>query len=149
MKAANLGKLGFVTEGPKGPHLPRGGLGDENDAGITRIMRTVYAIFSAAGLLLPSYCFARHFTNPSAGGWSAFWAAPWSSWVQAGFSWDLVLTAMVALTWIVTGYRGSHPGRRWLYVVAAFGVGICFALPLYLWREESRRLREQEKKSEE
>jgi hypothetical protein len=110
------------------------------------MMRRVYAIFSVAGFLLPSYCFARHFTNPDAGGWSAFWAAPWSSWVQAGFSWDLILTAMVAITWILARSRQSHPWRGWLYVVAAFGVGICFALPLFLWSEESRRLREREKK---
>jgi hypothetical protein len=110
------------------------------------MMRWVYAIFSVAGFLLPSYCFAKHFTNPNAGGWSAFWAAPWSSWVQAGFSWDLILTAMVAITWILAQSRQRYPWRGWLYVVAAFGVGICFALPLFLWSEESRRLREREKK---
>jgi FtsH-binding integral membrane protein len=100
-------------------------------------MRYVYGVLSIAGLILPMVCFGIHFTRAGERGWPEFWAAPFATWVISGFSWDLMLTATACTFWMANeSKRLKIKGFAW-HFVAIFLVGICFALPTFLYRREA------------
>lgn len=100
-------------------------------------MRIIYGVLSIAGLILPMVCFGTHFTRAGERGWPEFWAAPFATWVIAGFSWDLILTATACTIWMANeSKRLKIKGFVW-HFLAIFLVGICFALPTFLYRREA------------
>jgi len=100
-------------------------------------MKTFYAIASGFGLLLPIFCFSKHFIGRGDSAWPEFFAAPFSTWVLSGFTWDLLLTATVRTIWMsIEARRLKIPGFYW-HFAAIFLVGICFALPTFLLRREA------------
>ena len=99
-------------------------------------MRLFYGILSAAGFLLPVICFSLHFTRRGETAWSEFFAAPFATWVVSGFTWDLLVTATAAAVWMKSeSSRLKMAGFGW-HFIAMFAVGICFALPTFLFRRE-------------
>jgi hypothetical protein len=100
-------------------------------------MRFVYGVLSFLGLLLPVVCFTNHFVFRGESAWTEFFAAPFATWVISGFSWDLILTATACTIWMVSeSKRLKMRGFVW-HFIAIFLVGICFALPTFLYRRES------------
>lgn len=100
------------------------------------MMRNVYAVLSVAGLILPMVCFGIHFGRGGEGAWGTFFAAPFASWVISGFSWDLMLTATACTIWMASeSKRLAIRGFVWHFLLI-FLVGICFALPTFLYRRE-------------
>ncbi len=100
-------------------------------------MRVFYGSLSVAGFLLPILCFSLHFTRRGETAWSEFFAAPFATWVISGFTWDLLITAMAATVWMRSETRRlKMPGFGW-HFLAIFAVGICFALPTFLFRREA------------
>ncbi len=101
------------------------------------MLRYVYAALSVAGLILPMVCFGFHFTRGGEQAWGEFFAAPFATWVISGFSWDLMLTATACTIWMASECkRLSIRGFFWHFALI-FLVGICFALPTFLYRRES------------
>ena len=99
-------------------------------------MRLFYGILSAAGFLLPVICFSLHFNRRGETAWSEFFAAPFATWVVSGFTWDLLVTATAAAVWMKSeSSRLKMTGFGW-HFIAIFAVGICFALPTFLFRRE-------------
>jgi hypothetical protein len=99
-------------------------------------MRTVYLILSLLGFMMPMICFGIHFTSRGPTAWPEFFAAPFANWVISGFSWDLLITASAATIWMQReAKRLRIPGFHWHFVLI-FLVGICFALPTFLYRRE-------------
>jgi len=100
-------------------------------------MRLFYGILSVAGLILPMICFGIHFTRSGQNAWPEFWAAPFATWVISGFSWDLMLTATACTAWMASeSKRLKIKGFAW-HFATIFLVGICFALPTFLFRREN------------
>jgi hypothetical protein len=109
---------------------------DEMLKGDERMLRYVYAALSVVGLILPMVCFGIHFTRAGEQAWGEFFAAPFATWVISGFSWDLMLTATACTIWMATeSKRLGMRGFVWHFAVI-FLVGICFALPTFLYRRE-------------
>ncbi|MFM8572558.1 MAG: DUF2834 domain-containing protein, partial [Pirellula sp.] len=55
----------------------------------------------------------------------------------SGFSWDLIITATVCTIWMgIESKRLRMKGFIW-HFLGIFLVGICFALPTFLFRRES------------
>lgn len=99
-------------------------------------MRYVYLVLSIIGLLMPMICFGVHFTSRGEQAWSEFFAAPFATWVISGFSWDLMITATTVTIWMQhEARRLKIPGFYWHFALI-FLVGICFALPTFLYRRE-------------
>jgi hypothetical protein len=99
-------------------------------------MRTVYGILSILGLIAPMVCFGIHFGGGGENAWGEFFAAPFATWVISGFSWDLMITATASALWM--GSEAKRLGIRgfaW-HFIAIFIVGMCFALPTFLYRRE-------------
>jgi mannose/fructose/N-acetylgalactosamine-specific phosphotransferase system component IIC len=100
-------------------------------------MRWIYGALSVAGLLLPMVCFGLHFSRRGESAWHEFFLAPFATWVISGFTWDLLITATVATVWMkVESDRLKMTGFFW-HLIAIFAVGICFALPTFLFRREA------------
>jgi hypothetical protein len=100
-------------------------------------MRIVYLILSILGFVAPMICFGIHFSSRGDSAWSEFFAAPYATWVISGFSWDLMITATAATIWMYQeSKRLRMKGFAW-QVLLIFTVGICFALPTFLYRRES------------
>lgn len=100
-------------------------------------MRIVYGVLSVAGLLLPVWCFGLHFSSRGADAWSEFFSAPFQTWVISGFTWDLLITATAAAIWMRSeSTRLKMPGFVGHFLLI-FAVGICFALPTFLFRREA------------
>jgi mannose/fructose/N-acetylgalactosamine-specific phosphotransferase system component IIC len=100
-------------------------------------MRWIYGALSVAGFLLPMLCFSLHFSRRGESAWTEFFLAPFGSWVISGFTWDLLITATVATFWMkAESDRFKIPGFLW-HFLAIFAVGICFALPTFLFRREA------------
>jgi len=77
-------------------------------------MKNVYLLLSIAGLIMPMICFGVHFTSRPEQAWQEFFAAPFATWVIAGFSWDLLISATTATIWMATeAKRLKMPGFYW------------------------------------
>ncbi len=104
-------------------------------------MRLFYGSLSVAGFLLPILCFSLHFSRRGETAWSEFFAAPFATWIISGFTWDLLITATAATVWMKSeSSRLKMTGFGW-HFLAIFAVGICFALPTFLFRREAYLLR--------
>ena len=102
-------------------------------------MKQVYLLLSTIGLVAPMICFGIHFTQRPESAWAEFFAAPFATWVISGFSWDLMITATAATVWMANeAKRLKMPGFLF-HFAAIFLVGICFALPTFLFRRVSYR----------
>jgi len=99
-------------------------------------MKMAYAFLSICGLLFPVLCFSLHFSQRGEAAWHEFFAAPFATWVISGFTWDLLITAAACTIWMSSEARRlKMPGFHW-HFLAIFLVGICFALPTFLFRRE-------------
>lgn len=100
-------------------------------------MRSIYLLLSLVGFILPVVCFSQHFLRRGDAAWPEFFAAPFATWVIAGFSADLLITATACTIWMVAESRRlKMPGIGW-HIILIFAVGICFALPTFLYRREA------------
>jgi hypothetical protein len=61
-----------------------------------------------------------------------FMAAVGANKLTAAITWDVYLSATVFCVWLLHDAPAAGVRRPWLYVVLVFGVGLSFALPLYL-----------------
>jgi hypothetical protein len=112
------------------------GIDFSKPVGDTRMLRTAYAVLSVAGFIMPMVCFGNHFSRGGQTAWQEFFAAPFATWVISGFSWDLMLTATACTIWMANeSKRLSMKGFVWHFAMI-FLVGICFALPTFLFRRE-------------
>lgn len=99
-------------------------------------MKIAFAFLSICGLLFPVLCFSLHFSQRGEAAWREFFAAPFATWVISGFTWDLLITAAASTIWMSSEARRlKMPGFHW-HFLAIFLVGICFALPTFLFRRE-------------
>lgn len=102
-------------------------------------MKQVYFALSIIGLIAPMVCFGVHFTQRPESAWAEFFAAPFATWVISGFSWDLMITATAATIWMGNEARRLKMPGFLFHFAAIFLVGICFALPTFLYRREFYR----------
>ena len=52
--------------------------------------------------------------------------------LTSGITWDVYLAAAAFSVWLLGDAPTARVRRPWLYIALAFGVGLGFALPLYL-----------------
>tara|TARA_B100000965_G_scaffold354924_1_gene331889 strand:- start:504 stop:848 length:345 start_codon:yes stop_codon:yes gene_type:complete len=99
--------------------------------------RHLYALLTVLGAALPLAFFARHFATagPSP---SAFLGALWVTDPGRAFTLDLVLSSLAFWLWSYREARAREIPRWWLYVALNLGIGLCCALPAFLWAREAR-----------
>ncbi|MDO6590790.1 K+-transporting ATPase, A chain [Loktanella sp. D2R18] len=95
-------------------------------------MRFVFLILAIWGAVHPMYFFVQWFL---AEGWSLFalvdaWRANLAS---TGLTWDLVISAVVLIIWILSEVAKTRNLRSLWAVAATICIGVSCGLPLYLY----------------
>ncbi len=68
-----------------------------------------------------------------------FLAAVSANPLTAGITWDVYLAAAAFSAWLLHDARTTGMRRPWVYIALCFGVGLAFALPLYMARRRAPR----------
>lgn len=100
-------------------------------------LRHLYAGLTLLGASLPLAFFARHFATAGFGP-GAFFGALWVNDPGRAFTIDLVLSSLAFWLWSYREAREQEIPRWWLYPALNLGVGLCCALPAFLWAREAR-----------
>lgn len=98
------------------------------------LQRVLYGL-SGVGLLLPWGLNLRYFGQGGSVMPSVFWGDAFANLLTTSITVDVYLAALTFSVWVVQEGRVRRP---WLYVWMCFGLGLSFALPLYLARRDAR-----------
>lgn len=94
-------------------------------------VRALLLALALVGLVLPWWFNLRYFADGGSLAPAAFFGAAFANPLSTAITLDVYLAALAFCT-AVAQDRGAGP-RRWWALPLTFGVGLCFALPLYLW----------------
>jgi hypothetical protein len=100
-------------------------------------MKKLYLILADIGLIAPVVLvvlFVREY------GWdlALFWQQMWGSTASTLVMTDLLLSSVVFWIWMFREGSRHRIGRLWIYVAVTLSVGLCFALPLFLYVRERK-----------
>lgn len=90
------------------------------------------------GLVIPWYFNVAFLLDGGSFAPAPFLSAVSANHLTAGITWDVYLAAAAFSVWLLDDARSAGVRRPWLYVALTFGVGLGFALPLYLALREPR-----------
>jgi len=112
---------GAATGNPPAPEQPA----QQAD----RVARAGWRVLVALGLLVPWWFNLRYFADGGSVLPQVFFRDAMANALTTAITLDVYLAAVAFSAWVL----GERCVRRpWLVVVACFGVGLSFALPLYL-----------------
>lgn len=94
---------------------------------------------AVVGLVVPWYFNIAFLQGGGSFAPAGFLAAVSANPLTTGITWDVYLSAAAFSCWLLADARQLGMRRPWLYVAAVFGIGLAFALPLYLALRETRR----------
>lgn len=98
-------------------------------------MRTLYGALAIAGAVLP-YLFFVPWVRDNGLDWGKFFALPFVNAPSALFASDLLYAAAVFMLFALIEGRRVGVRPLWLAPVVIWIVGLCCALPLFLWLRE-------------
>lgn len=87
------------------------------------------------GLVVPWSFNLHYFSQGGSVMPSVFWPDALANSLTTSITVDVYLAALAFSVWILQERRLRRP---WLYVLMCFGLGLAFALPLYLARREGQ-----------
>ena len=100
-------------------------------------MKRLYLVLSALGLISAYFFFARFIIvdglDPR-----LLVSQPLDGNISSLLTFDLLIAVIVSWAFIYRESRALQMRRWWLYTVATLGVGLSFALPLFLYFRETR-----------
>jgi hypothetical protein len=99
-------------------------------------LRVALLILSLLGAALPWFFYWGFFQSGGSLAPSVFWGAALANDVSTAITVDVYLAALAFSLWV--GADRSLGRWRWAYVLACFGVGLAFVLPLY-WAQRLPR----------
>jgi hypothetical protein len=89
-------------------------------------------VLAFAGLVVPWYFNVAFLLEGGSFAPGPFLAAVSANKLVTGITWDVYLAAAAFSAWLLRDAPAAGVRRPWLYVALTFGVGLAFALPLYL-----------------
>ena len=97
--------------------------------------KRMYVVLAVMGLVAPYYFF---FTFLRADGWdiSLLLNQLFANHISTFFAVDLILSVLVFWIYMSAEANRLQMKNGWLYIVASLGVGLSFALPLFLYFRE-------------
>ena len=98
-------------------------------------MRSLYAVLSIVGFVLPYWWFIA-FLREHGLVMSLFLSEMFANNIASFFAVDVVLSAIVLIVFILLEGRRLAMRRLWVYIVATLGVGVSLGLPLFLFARE-------------
>lgn len=94
-----------------------------------RPLRHARLALAACGLVLPWIWNIRYFLQGGSVAPQVFWPGAMANALTTAITLDVYLAAASFALWVLWDRRVRRP---WLLVLACFGLGLAFALPLYL-----------------
>jgi hypothetical protein len=95
----------------------------------TTWLRPTLLTLAVCGLLLPWVCNTAYFLQGGSVLPQVFWRDATANALTTAITLDVYLAAISFSAWVLWERRVRRP---WLVVAACFGLGLAFALPLYL-----------------
>jgi hypothetical protein len=99
---------------------------------------SLYLVLAALGLILPYSQIIPYFVGQE-GTMTELLQAPFSTRGVAVFGFDLTVSALAFLAWLLSEIFRSRIRHGWLPLVTLFLVGLSMALPLLLYLKEVQR----------
>lgn len=94
-------------------------------------LRAVLALLALVGLVLPWWFNVRFLAGGGSLAPGAFFGAAFANPLSTAITLDVYLAALAFCIGVAQDREAG--ARRWWAVPLTFGVGLSFALPLYLW----------------
>ncbi len=104
-----------------------------NPKGLHRWRHKGLVVLVVLGLLVPWYFNLRYFAAGGSVLPQVFFRDAMANALTTAITLDVYLAAVGFSVWVCSERRVRRP---WLYVAACFGVGLSFALPLYVLRRQ-------------
>lgn len=100
--------------------------------------RTAYLYFVLAviGLACTWYFNVQYFADGGSVAPAAFFSSALANPLTTAITIDVYWAALVFSIWVVMERRHAAAPSPWLYIALCFGLGLAFALPLYLGRRQ-------------
>ncbi|HAA13511.1 MAG TPA: hypothetical protein DCE41_18185 [Cytophagales bacterium] len=70
---------------------------------------------------------------------SLFWQQMMGTPIAAFFSWDVILSSVALILWILPESKRLGIKHPWLFILFNFTVGVSLALPAFLYARERKR----------
>lgn len=99
--------------------------------------RNTLYLLAAIGLAIPWFYNIVFVQGGGSFAPGPFMAAVGANALTTGITWDVYLAAVAFSVWLVGDAKSSGVRFPWLYVALCFGIGLAFALPLYLARRRA------------
>jgi hypothetical protein len=93
---------------------------------------TILLVIAALGLAIPWFFNIAYLLEGGSFSPEPFLAAVSANPLTAGITWDVYLAAAAFSVWLHGDAPLAGVRRRWMYIALTFGIGLGFALPLYL-----------------
>lgn len=93
-------------------------------------LRAFLYLLAIAGMAIPWYFNLVYFQAGGSVAPDVYWRDAGANALTTGITVDVYLAAIAFSAWVASDRRLG--AWRWAYVLACFGIGLAFALPLYL-----------------
>ncbi|MBI4851737.1 MAG: DUF2834 domain-containing protein [Acidobacteria bacterium] len=101
-------------------------------------MKKLYLILTLVGLVAP-YILIVKFTSVHGLDLGEFWRQMWASYISSMAMTDLLLSCFIFWIYIRKEASKYKINNLWIYVSSTLAIGLCFALPLFLYVRESKK----------
>lgn len=98
-------------------------------------MRALYLLFAVVGTAVPYASFLAFLREHGADA-EAFLAQLFATDVSAFFGWDVLLSSLAVIAFVLAEGRRLGMRSLWIYVACNLLVGVSLALPLFLYARE-------------
>lgn len=100
-------------------------------------MKKFYVILMVVGTILPWIFFGQFFGKEGVS-FSLFAQALFANGAAGGATTDLLLSSLVFWGWSYQDAQKKQINHWWLVLPMTLSIGLCLALPYYLWRRHER-----------
>ena len=99
--------------------------------------KSIYFVLALLGLLIPYYFFFR-FLGADGLDIPLLFNQLFANNISTFFAVDLIISVIVFWVYMIGEAGRLQMKNRWLYILATLGVGLSFALPLFLYFRERK-----------
>jgi hypothetical protein len=100
-------------------------------------VKTLYASLAIIGFIV-SLTFIGLFIAANGFNLGLFFQHLFSNYVSTLFALDLVLSSIIFWVFLLKEAKKHQMNHTWLYIASNLLIGLCFALPLFLYFREAR-----------
>ena len=98
-------------------------------------LKNVYLLFCVFGLVLPYSQFIPYLIESGFNIYE-FFDLMFANRISSVFAWDVIISAIVLITFIVIESLRAGIKNYWLPIIATFTVGVSFGFPIFLYQRQ-------------